>query len=148
MNTPPPPPSLCTCFHLRRAARQVSQIYDHELAAVQLSLNEYSILRHAQRGTRLIGELADSLGMDRTTLTRNLRPLLGAGLLRESRGEDARQRVIALTARGARRLGSAQPHWQRAQQRIDASFGAAASAGLRQTLQQLDAALRRAGADA
>lgn len=148
MSIPPPPPSTCTCFHLRRAARQVSQIYDRELAAVELSLNEYSILRHAQRGARLLGELAESLGMDRTTLTRNLRPLLSAGLLRQTRGEDARQRVISLTAKGERRLGSAQPHWQRAQQRIDASFGAAASAGLRQTLQRLDAALRQTGADA
>ena len=40
---PSPSDSVCTCFRLRRAARQVSQIYDHELAAVGLSLNEYSI---------------------------------------------------------------------------------------------------------
>lgn len=135
--------SVCTCFRLRRAARQVSQIYDHELAAAGLSLNEYSILRHAERGgPRLLGELADSLGMERTTLTRNLKPLLEAGWLKEVRGEDARQRLISVTASGRKRIASAKPHWLRAQRRIEASYGAARTDRLRVDLDLLDAALR------
>ena len=140
---PPSSESVCTCFHLRRAARQVSQIYDRELAAVDLSLNEYSVLRHAERnGHCLLGELADSLGMERTTLTRNLKPLLEAGWLKEKRGEDARQRLISLTASGRRRLASAKPHWLRAQQRIEASYGSARAERLRKDLDLLDKALR------
>ena len=137
-----PTGSTCTCFRLRRAARQVSQVYDRELAAVDLSLNEYSILRHAERGTCLLGELADSLGMERTTLTRNLRPLLEAGWLRETRGEDARQRVISISASGRKRIASAKPHWQRAQRSIETAFGAAQTTRLREDLDLLDAALR------
>ena len=140
---PSPSESVCTCFRLRRAARQVSQIYDHELAAAGLSLNEYSILRHAERGgPRLLGELADSLGMERTTLTRNLKPLLEAGWLKEVRGEDARQRLISVTASGRKRIASAKPHWLRAQRRIEASYGAARTDRLRMDLDLLDAALR------
>lgn len=140
---PSPSDSVCTCFRLRRAARQVSQIYDHELAAAGLSLNEYSILRHAERGgPRLLGELADSLGMERTTLTRNLKPLLEAGWLKEVRGEDARQRLISVTASGRKRIASAKPHWLRAQRRIEASYGAARTDRLRMDLDLLDAALR------
>ncbi len=135
--------SVCTCFRLRRAARQVSQIYDHELAAAGLSLNEYSILRHAEYGgPRLLGELADSLGMERTTLTRNLKPLLEAGWLKQARGEDARQRLISVTASGRKRIASAKPHWLRAQQRIEASYGAASTDRLRTDLDLLDNALR------
>lgn len=138
-----PSESVCTCFRLRRAARQVSQIYDRELAAVGLSLNEYSILRHAERGGHcLLGELADSLGMERTTLTRNLKPLLEAGWLMEARGEDARQRLISVTAGGRKRIASAKPHWLRAQQRIEASYGAARTDRLRTALDLLDIALR------
>jgi DNA-binding MarR family transcriptional regulator len=137
-----PADSVCTCFRLRRAARQVSQIYDRELAVVDLSLNEYSILRHTERNARLLGELAESLGMERTTLTRNLKPLLDAGWLKESRGEDARQRFIAITAGGRRRLVSARPHWQRAQQYIDSSFGTIRAKRLREDLDLLDAVLR------
>lgn len=117
------PASSCTCFHLRRATRRVTQIYDHELAAVDLSLNQYSILRRAERSPRVLGELADELGMDRTTLSRNLKPLLESGLLDETRGEDARQRLLQLSESGRRRLQAARPHWQRAQRIIDRAFG-------------------------
>lgn len=134
--------SSCTCFQLRRAARQVSQVYDRELAAVDLSLNEYSILRHAQSGPRLLGELADALGMERTTLTRNLRPLLDAGWLQEARGDDARQRVLSITPRGIKRIESAKPHWKRAQARIESSFGKEATTRLRDDLDLLVGALR------
>ena len=138
--------SLCTCFRLRRAARQVSQIYDRELAAVDLSLNEYSILRHTEREARLLGELADSLGMERTTLTRNLKPLLEAGWLEEKRGDDARQRFISITASGRRRLANAKPHWQRAQSHIDSRFGSVKTRRLREDLDLLDSALRNSPA--
>ncbi|MEP6908465.1 MAG: MarR family winged helix-turn-helix transcriptional regulator, partial [Pseudoxanthomonas sp.] len=122
---------------------QVSQIYDQELAGVDLSLNEYSILRHTENDPRLVGELAESLGMQRTTLTRNLKPLLDAGWLKESRGkEDARQRFIAITASGRKRLVSAKPHWQRAQRRMEGSFGVARVKRLREDLDLLDAVLR------
>lgn len=140
--------SPCTCFHLRRATRRVTQIYDHELAAVGLSLNQYTILRRTQKAPRILGELAEELGMDRTTLTRNLRPLLEAGLLGEARGEDARQRLIALSDAGRARLKAAVPHWQHAQQRIDAAFGTEAVARLHLELDTLTQRLRPHTGDA
>lgn len=134
--------SPCTCFHLRRATRRVTQIYDHELAAVDLSLNQYSILRRTQRGPRMLGELAEELGMDRTTLSRNLKPLLDSGLLSEARGEDARQRLIVLSDAGHTRLKAAVPHWQRAQHLIETAFGADAVARLHIELDTLTERLR------
>lgn len=129
--------SPCTCFHLRRATRRVTQIYDRELAAVDLSLNQYSILRRAGESPRTLGSLADELGMDRTTLTRNLKPLLAVGLLAETRGEDARQRLLQLSDAGRQRLEAVRPHWQRAQGIIDEAFGADAVARLHADLDTL-----------
>jgi DNA-binding MarR family transcriptional regulator len=137
-------PSSCTCFHLRRAARRTSLVYDRELARVGLSLNEYSILRRA--GTpRQLGALADSLGMDRSTLSRNLKPMLAAGWIEQRRGDDARQKLVAVSAPGRRLLRRAQPHWQRAQDRVEALYGRAATADLHITLARLDQVLRHAG---
>ncbi|MBA3929596.1 MAG: MarR family transcriptional regulator [Xanthomonas sp.] len=136
-------PSLCTCFRLRRASRRVTQVYDHELAAVGLSLNQYSILRRAERESRVLGELAVELGMDRTTLTRNLSPLLDAGLVEAVRGHDARRRMITLTPEGHGRLSAAKPRWQRAQKIIDAMLGEAVIQRLHQDLDHLDALLRQ-----
>ncbi len=130
-------PSPCTCHHLRRAARRVTQVYDHELAAVGLSLNQYSILRRTRHGPRALGELADELGMDRTTLSRGLKPLLEAKLLKEVRGEDARQRLVELSATGRKRLEAAVPHWQRAQHAIDDGFGVERIARLHRDLDAL-----------
>ncbi|WP_226469702.1 MarR family winged helix-turn-helix transcriptional regulator [Luteimonas panaciterrae] len=118
------PPSHCTCFLLRRTARQVSQFYDRELAPLGLSLNQYSILKRASREPKVLGEFAEELGMDRTTLTRNLKPLYEAGWLRERRAEDdARRRVIEITPAGRKRIDAALPHWRRTQKRVEALFG-------------------------
>ncbi|WP_434981927.1 MarR family winged helix-turn-helix transcriptional regulator [Xanthomonas arboricola] len=130
----------CTCFQLRRAARRTSQLYDHALAQVGLSLNEYSILRRLISAQPL-GALAHSLGMDRTTLTRNLKPLLAAGWVQARRGEDARQKVVVLSRSGRGLLVRALPHWQRAQTQLETLFGSASTAQLHATLMQLDAAL-------
>ena len=135
--------SNCTCFRLRRAARQVSQIYDRELAAVELSLNEFSILRRAEPQPSTLGELAASAGMDRSTLTRNLKPLIEAGWLKETRGSDARHRVIAITASGRKRIAKAMPHWQSAQQRLQALYGEADTLRLNTDLDALDQALNQ-----
>lgn len=132
--------SPCTCFRLRRASRQLSQIYDSHLAPAGLSLNAYSILRRAPE-PRQLGELADALGMDRTTLTRNLKPLLAAGWLQEYRGDDARQRLIGITADGKALLRRARPLWLRAQQAVETAFGSAPTAHLNRLLDQLDSAL-------
>lgn len=135
----------CTCFALRRASRRASQIYDRELAHVDLSLNGYSILRRV-REAKSLTQLADELGMDRTTVTRNLKPLLHAGLISEQRSrDDARKKWFAITAAGRRLLVRAEPHWQQAEDRIDALFGATKAHALRIDLAEFDQALRQAG---
>ena len=139
----PAPSSLCTCFRPRRASRRGTQGYDRGLAAVGLSLNQYSILRRTEREPRVLGGLADELGMDRTTLTRNLSPLMDAGLLETVRGKDARQRVIALTDEGRARLIAAKPLWQRAQAVIDTMLGETGIQQLHGELDRLDGLLRQ-----
>ncbi|MBD9469670.1 MarR family winged helix-turn-helix transcriptional regulator [Pseudoxanthomonas sp. PXM01] len=139
----PVTPSLCTCFRLRRASRRVTQVYDHELAAVGLSLNQYSILRRTERESRVLGGLADELGMDRTTLTRNLSPLVDAGLVETVRGRDARQRMIGLTQAGRDRLAAAKPYWRRAQDLIDTMLGETGIQTLHGDLDRLDERLRQ-----
>jgi DNA-binding MarR family transcriptional regulator len=70
-----------------------------------------------------VSSLAGHLGLDRTTFTRNLGVLLRDGLAAVQRGEDARQRLITLTAEGRRRLKAAIPRWEKAQQAAIAALG-------------------------
>ena len=72
--------SGCTCFKLRRLTRRVTAVYDRALAAAGIRVTQYSVLGHVRRlKGASISELADALDMDRTTLTRNLKPLLDSG---------------------------------------------------------------------
>jgi hypothetical protein len=86
----------CTCFKLRSLARRVTQLYDHEMAPSGLKVTQYSLLAHAMRGTvgvaPTVSELADAMFTDRTTLTRNLRPLVAAGFIEVAAGPDARSK--------------------------------------------------------
>jgi DNA-binding HxlR family transcriptional regulator len=82
-------------------------------------------LRRNVTAERLAGDavLPPDGGTDRTTLTRNLRPLEKQGLLRVEPGADRRERKVTLTARGERTMAEALPLWEAAQARVTNSFG-------------------------
>jgi DNA-binding MarR family transcriptional regulator len=70
------------------------------------------------------GELARRMGLDASTLTRNLQPLLAAGWLLQAAGADARSRVITLTPAGRDKQAEALAHWKAAQLNVNATLGA------------------------
>lgn len=114
----------CACFNLRKAARAVTQLYDEALRPADLRVTQFALLT----ATRLLGSapmtrLAERMGMDRTTLTRNLRPLERQGLIRVRPGKDGRVREVVLTGRGQEALDRAVPLWERVQARVVRGLG-------------------------
>lgn len=137
-------PANCTCFNLRKAARAVTQVYDEALKPSGLRATQFSLLRVVENiGPSGIAELARALVTDRTTLTRNLKPLLDQKLLQVVDSADRRQRPIALTSRGRDRLAQALPPWREVQARFARGFGHSRWEGL---LRDLDEAVRQAHA--
>lgn len=110
----------CVNFNIRKAMRAVSQRYDKILAPTGLRGTQFTILTVLSRMNSLtISELANFLVMDRTTLTRNLRPLEKEGFLKILPGlEDRRSRRIELTNSGGKVQKNAMPYWQKAQDEI------------------------------
>ncbi|WP_371355529.1 MarR family winged helix-turn-helix transcriptional regulator [Pseudomonas chlororaphis] len=118
-------PSQCLCINLRRAARGVSRFYDGALDGFGINVAQYSLLSNLQRLDQpSISSLAEAMGLDRSTLGRNLRVLEGEGLVRLSEGEDQRNRIVQLTEEGQQRLLAALPAWEAAQQRLIDRLGA------------------------
>jgi DNA-binding MarR family transcriptional regulator len=117
----------CTCLRLRKASRCVSQVYDRHLAPFGLTVTQYGVLGHLATFDGIsIGELAEKLVMDPTTLTRNLRPLQRQGLVAVKRDRrDRRARRLELTGSGRRAFARAKPGWARAQRHIERAFGKA-----------------------
>lgn len=114
----------CTCFRLRRTARRMTQIYDAHLAPAGLTLTQYSLLANlVRRAPPTVHSLAEVMGMDRTTVTRNLKPLLARGLLELTVGEDRRSKCVSVTPAGQATWSAAKALWRAAQSEIQARLG-------------------------
>ena len=129
----------CSASRFRRAARCVSQIYDHHLEPYGLTITQYGLLGHLQRYNGInIGALADKLVMDPTTLTRNLRPLEKQGLIVLAQDEkDRRSRKLSLTKDGMKKFKAARPGWDAAQEKIATILGPDDSIALATTIDRM-----------
>jgi DNA-binding MarR family transcriptional regulator len=114
----------CACHRIRMAARTVTRAYDDALRPVGLRATQLSVLAAvAIDGAISITALAQLMGMDRSTLTRNLAPLEKESLLSVGSEGWRRSRTLSITAKGRARLQEAYPIWESAQKRFKQEVG-------------------------
>jgi DNA-binding MarR family transcriptional regulator len=129
-------PLNCTGATVRRLARRMTSFYEQRLQPCGLKLSQYSLLANLSEQPQSLLALSRRMEMDRTTLTRNLKPLLASRWVAETRGDDARQRLLVLTARGKRVRQQARDSWKTAQLALEKQLGAASIARLHAELDQ------------
>ena len=135
-------PRGCTNFKTRQLSRLLSRHYDAQLAPCGLKTTQYSLLSHVLHlGPIAPGELARTMGLDASTLTRNLQPLQAAGWLVQDAGPDARTRSISLTEAGRDKHVEALRCWKAAQLKVNALLGAERVAALHALLDDCTAQL-------
>ncbi|WP_229518338.1 MarR family winged helix-turn-helix transcriptional regulator [Massilia sp. PAMC28688] len=127
-------PLGCTCFKLRKLTRAMSRLYDQHLAQAGLKTTQYSVLVNAARAALPVADMADLLGLDRTTLTRNLKPLIESGWVVLKSGSDSRQRIVTITAAGRRKVEQAYVAWRAAQTAFEQLMGREAVRSLHRQL--------------
>jgi len=116
--------SPCYCDLLRTAARKTTAIYDRHLAAVELTLAQYRLLKRINRTGKLsITELASLCDLDRSTVGRNVQVLVRHELVEETSCGDGRRSMLSLSETGRQRLAAAVPLWHAAQTEIEATLG-------------------------
>ena len=131
-------PTQCLCTNLRRAARGASKHYDGALEGFGINVAQYSLLSNLKRLEQpSSSSLAEAMGLDRSTLGRNLLVLEGVGLVKLSGGADQRNRLVCLTETGNERLAAALPAWEAAQQRLMDRLGEERRAQLLALLDEL-----------
>lgn len=136
----PKPSSPCNCMNIRRAARAVSQFYDSVLEPGGISLNQFGMLNVIDSmQSPGISELAGEFRVDRTTMNRNLKPLLEKGLICQRQGSDARRKEIVLTESGHSALQRGMELWLEAQKSLELYLGADELKQLKSTLSKLEA---------
>ena len=126
----------CNSLALREAGRSISQIYDQFMAPVGLRSTQFSLLvRLKKLGPISINALAAELGVDRSTMGRNLLPLQRDGLVAiEPHADDKRRKALQLTALGETRLKQGRVLWVQAQTAFETAFGPERAALLRELL--------------
>jgi DNA-binding MarR family transcriptional regulator len=106
----------CVCFNLRWVTRVVTQFFDAEMRRHGIRPTQGSILLALNaKESWSMAELSDWLGMDRTTLLRNLRPLQRDGLAQAVGGGRGGRVKLSITAKGRKKIKESQPAWRSAQ---------------------------------
>ena len=106
----------CACSALRRATRAVTRHYENHFRGSGLRATQFTVLAMlAQTGPLPISDLSNQMGIERTTLSRNLRLLEKNGWITAADDNDQRFRKMALTAAGKRAASVALSRWRRAQ---------------------------------
>jgi len=114
----------CACFNVRKSARVLTKHYDEALHPLELKPTQFTILAVLSSVDAItVTDLAEFMVLDRTTLTRNLRPLEKQGMIKTNAGEDRRTRMISLSKKGLNKLEKAIPLWERAQEQVKEYMG-------------------------
>jgi DNA-binding MarR family transcriptional regulator len=132
----------CASYQIRRLSRQITQAYDRHLSACGLTTTQFALLTAINtNGPVAVTALAEALGMDRTTLTRLIKPLEREGLVMIAPSKDRRIRVVALTDGGRERFERGIPHWKDAYRELRDRIGRERLEALRATLGEASALL-------
>ena len=122
----------CFCLASRQAARRITRLYDSRMQPSGIRVTQFTILSQLMlRGEMPIGKLAGILGMERTTLTRNLVPLEQQKWIAITPGDDPRARMIGITAQGRGVVRRGFPYWSKAQAHVANLLGADGEAALK-----------------
>jgi DNA-binding MarR family transcriptional regulator len=113
----------CVCFNLRWVTRTVTQFFDAELRRHGIRPTQTPILGALRARNLGMAELSDWLGMERTTLVRNLRPLQRDGLVRATGSGRGGRVELAITAKGRQALARTLPAWRAAQAGVVKTLG-------------------------
>jgi len=110
----------CLCANLRRATRAVTRVYEEEFRRAGFTgATQFHVLRAVkQAGSLRQGNLGVLLDLDKTTITRTLKPLFQKGWIEHEGGDDRREKWIALTPDGRQQVERARPAWAKAQARM------------------------------
>jgi DNA-binding MarR family transcriptional regulator len=129
----------CLGFKARLLSRVVTAVYDDALTEAGLKVSQFSVLNAiASRDETRPAELAKALGMDGSTLSRNVARMCTRGwLLLESSGNNRRSHQIRITETGKALLRKSYPAWQRAQSQVAHKLGPDGVAALKSAVRKL-----------
>ena len=133
----------CLNFQLRRTSRLLARYYDDALRPFGLRITQFNILAVlAQTGPITITALADFVGLERSALARNLKPIARKQFVTIVPGKDKRTRTVKLASAGRRKLEETLPRWDQAQTKLVEKVGRDDASALLRAVGKVDETLR------
>jgi DNA-binding MarR family transcriptional regulator len=130
------------CASLRRASREITQLYEEALRPTGLRATQFTVLQALSiAGEVTQGDLGRILATDSTTLTRTLTIMGRNGWITKRRGEDRREWRMRLSKAGETQFKQALPYWGKAQTRLRRQLGEELSDNLMKLTQKITNAL-------
>jgi DNA-binding MarR family transcriptional regulator len=131
-------PANCLTFNLQRTTRRLMRGFEEAAKAAGLTAPQFTTLSLISGfGEITITHLAERLGTDRTTMTRNLDLLARKGWVTEADNDDARLRILKLTRAGEEKLADALPVWTAFQTGLVENIGTDTAQDLLTTLKKI-----------
>jgi len=115
----------CAALYSRVFSRLVTRHYNNSLSKTGLRITQFSILTAIKLSPpNSINELAELLGMERTSLQRTVEKLIAKGLLQSQPTGHKRSLGLSLTAKGEEIYEQALPKWEVAHEEFTNLVGA------------------------
>ena len=109
----------CHCINTRRAASAITAYYDQIMKPCKVTVNQFSLLWSLDGlGQSNVSQLAEHVGLERSTVVRNLKPLVKEGFINDSAQRNSRDRQLLVTAKGKELIAQGVPLWKKAQKDI------------------------------
>jgi DNA-binding MarR family transcriptional regulator len=114
----------CACTSFKMTARVLGRAYDEALAPSGLNATQYAILVNVDRYQPISQmDLADHLGLERTSLYRAVELMEKKRWLRTTPLGEGVTKLVELASSGETRLAQARPLWEGAQAPFVRKFG-------------------------
>ncbi len=109
----------CLVLNTRMAARAVTRRYDRVLRPFGITAAQFTILNAINsRPDRSVTEMAQSIAMERSTLSRNVDLLARKGLVQRCEASKGNGRLCTLTEAGSSLIVALVPLWRQAQSEV------------------------------
>lgn len=121
--------SKCYCTNLRRSANAITEYYNRCFSDLDLTVAQYYIMVNLSRIKNAnSSDLSKIIGLERSTLVRNIQGLIKKGWVSE--GGEGKGRQFKLTKRGEKLIENVKPKWEEAQDKIKKFLGEEDSSAL------------------
>ncbi|MCG3677127.1 MarR family winged helix-turn-helix transcriptional regulator [Aliarcobacter butzleri] len=112
--------SICHCTNMRQISRKITNIYDEFLKPSNLNVTQYSLLSNLKRVQPIkMNDFSKVVKLDRTTLVRNLKPLINLSLIEIKSIDKSKAQLLELSQKGIELQNEGYKYWQKAQEYIE-----------------------------